>query len=419
MEDQQFRKSPRLLNEFEQIVASVDKHQGISGLFFKEVWPALRDIGKFLDISAQESALFARVLAASGEEPVSAAAIAKRINCNYIQFLKYLDSFENLERKRLIRPYSGIGGLSRSDPFENRTRTLNPTYVIPLEVIKAVREGRKYKFEAYDKLSPQEFFITANRLMLGLRDEDTGYDTFVREVHDLFEANRGIAFVKNLPTNLESEDIFLLLLVSCKTVLEGEGVFRAAAIEPKELFYTEKVSSQVEELKSLLRRENLRTVQRRLRDSHMRTGFNCLFSGPPGTGKTETAYQLARDTGRDIFLVDASETKSMWFGQSEKKIKELFDRYRSLVKAGSITPILLFNEADAVIWKTLMPGIPKSAAQMLSARYDFSGGQIENVARKQMVSSVLHGGRIKLETLAAFCDQESQEKARRPIGFTA
>ena len=576
MEDQDFRKSPRLLNEFEQIVAAVDKHKGINGPFFKEAWAALRDTGKFLDISAQESALFALVLAASGEEPVSAGGIAKRINCNYIQFLKYLESFENLEKKRLIHPFASSGERSRFDPFESRSRNLNPVYVIPMEVIKAVREGRKYRFEEYDKLSPEDFFATANKLMLGLKDDDISYDSLLRELHDLFEANQGIAFVKSLSgslkgSNLESEDVFLLLLASCKTVLEGEGVFRvkllprylglkksrpiirqlsnrehiliqrglleyachkgiaetadtadpgafrlaekakkellsdvevkkkkrrkdkefirAAAIEPKELFYTEKVSAQVEELRSLLRRENLRTVQRRLRDNHMRTGFNCLFSGPPGTGKTETAYQLARDTGRDIFLVDASETKSMWFGQSEKRIKELFDRYRSLVKAGNITPILLFNEADAVmgkrraldesrsggqtenamqniilqemedlkggiliattnmtcnfdkaferrflykiefempgpdaraaIWKTLMPGLPKSAAQTLSRRYDLSGGQIENVARKQVVSSVLHGGRIKLETLAAFCDDESQEKTHKAIGFLA
>jgi len=31
----------------------------------------------------------------------------------------------------------------------------------------------------------------------------------------------------------------------------------------------------------------------------MRKGFACLFSGTPGTGKTETAYQIARETGRN------------------------------------------------------------------------------------------------------------------------
>ncbi|KAA6301959.1 MAG: ATP-dependent zinc metalloprotease FtsH [Candidatus Ordinivivax streblomastigis] len=50
-------------------------------------------------------------------------------------------------------------------------------------------------------------------------------------------------------------------------------------------------------------------------------------------------------------VVDISETKSMWFGESEKRIKEIFDRYRNQVKGNAVTPILLFNEADAVIGK--------------------------------------------------------------------
>jgi SpoVK/Ycf46/Vps4 family AAA+-type ATPase len=53
--------------------------------------------------------------------------------------------------------------------------------------------------------------------------------------------------------------------------------------------------------------------------------------------------------------VDISKTKSMWFGQSEKIIKDIFDRYRSRVKQAQKTresiPILLLNEADAVICK--------------------------------------------------------------------
>jgi DNA helicase TIP49 (TBP-interacting protein) len=52
----------------------------------------------------------------------------------------------------------------------------------------------------------------------------------------------------------------------------------------------------------------------------MRKGFACLFTGEPGTGKTETAYQIARQTGRDIMLVDIAGSKSMWFGESEKQI---------------------------------------------------------------------------------------------------
>jgi SpoVK/Ycf46/Vps4 family AAA+-type ATPase len=49
--------------------------------------------------------------------------------------------------------------------------------------------------------------------------------------------------------------------------------------------------------------------------------------------------------------VDISQTKSCWFGESEKKIKEIFDKYRQLCKDAEQTPILLFNEADAVLSK--------------------------------------------------------------------
>jgi SpoVK/Ycf46/Vps4 family AAA+-type ATPase len=50
-------------------------------------------------------------------------------------------------------------------------------------------------------------------------------------------------------------------------------------------------------------------------------------------------------------LGEISETKSKWFGESEKRIKAVFDRYHGLVKEKGIAPILLFNEADAVLGK--------------------------------------------------------------------
>jgi SpoVK/Ycf46/Vps4 family AAA+-type ATPase len=79
--------------------------------------------------------------------------------------------------------------------------------------------------------------------------------------------------------------------------------------------------------------------------------FTCLFSGAPGTGKTETAYQIARLTKCNIMAVDISATKSCWYGESEKNIKEIFDNYRHAVENSKTAPILLFNEADALIGK--------------------------------------------------------------------
>ena len=92
-------------------------------------------------------------------------------------------------------------------------------------------------------------------------------------------------------------------------------------------------------------------LQERLVNMKLSKGVAAIFYGAPGTGKTETAYQIAKTTGRDILLVDISQSKSMWFGESEKRIKLIFDTYRRICSTAEIKPILLFNEADALLSK--------------------------------------------------------------------
>lgn len=126
------------------------------------------------------------------------------------------------------------------------------------------------------------------------------------------------------------------------------GQIRSDEIVEKELFFDEKIASRISELEQLLSEEGYASVTKALQDNGLRTGFTCLFYGIPGTGKTETVYQLARKTGRDILMVDVSHLKSMWVGESEKNLKSLFARYRQLSRTARKMPILLFNEADAV-----------------------------------------------------------------------
>ena len=94
-----------------------------------------------------------------------------------------------------------------------------------------------------------------------------------------------------------------------------------------------------------------------LRSKGLRPGFTCLFYGAPGTGKTETVYQIARKTGRGIIMADVSKLKSMWVGESEKNLKRLFAKYTTCVRRSGKAPILCFNEADAIF------GIRKSGAE--------------------------------------------------------
>jgi SpoVK/Ycf46/Vps4 family AAA+-type ATPase len=74
-----------------------------------------------------------------------------------------------------------------------------------------------------------------------------------------------------------------------------------------------------------------------------------MLYGMPGTGKTELAKQLAVNSKRPIMNVDLSKLKGSYFGESEKRVSEIFRNYSSLISNSEITPILLLNEADGIL----------------------------------------------------------------------
>ena len=130
---------------------------------------------------------------------------------------------------------------------------------------------------------------------------------------------------------------------------EHSNILSCNDIKPKALFYSAEDQGQIDTLHHLLEDEQLQAIRERLEKANLRKGFNCLFYGAPGTGKTETALQLARMTGRDIMQVDISSIRDKWYGETEKIVKSIFESYAKRVKKSKRIPILLINEADAVL----------------------------------------------------------------------
>lgn len=264
-----------------------------------------------------------------------------------------------------------------------------------------------------------------------------------------------------------------------------------SSIKKKNMFYNSAEQDQISRLTTLLSQENLPGIQKRLEDEGMRKGFACIFFGAPGTGKTETVLQIARQTGRDIFQVDISSMRDKYVGESEKNIKDVFNHYRSLCKNCEVMPILFFNEADGIfgkrttigntnpsvekmenamqniilqemenldgiliattnltqnldsaferrflfkvefhnpdievktkLWSSMLGSdITEDQARVLAAEYDFSGGQIENIARKKSIEYILSGKKVDIDKIKQFCNNEllnRREEERKVIGF--
>jgi len=247
-----------------------------------------------------------------------------------------------------------------------------------------------------------------------------------------------------------------------------------SAIKEKPLYYNDSEQQQIDRLMSLLSVERFPAIQQNLAEQGMRKGFACLFYGGPGTGKTETVLQIARQTGRDLMQVDIAGMRDKYVGETEKNIKAVFTNYRDMCRNAEVVPILFFNEADGIfgkrienvghsvnqmenamqniilqemenldgiliattnltcnldsaferrflykiefhkpsievkvkIWRSMLKDISEDDARQLAAHYDFSGGQIENIARKRTVESMLAGRHVTLEEIEDCCRME-------------
>lgn len=264
------------------------------------------------------------------------------------------------------------------------------------------------------------------------------------------------------------------------------NVISPKEIPHKELIFSKSEMKQLFLLEKLLSQKNFQKTQKKLAEKKLSKAITALLYGLSGTGKTEVVKQIAKKTGRKLMTVDISQTKSAWYGESEKIIKRIFSDYKSFAGECDLTPILLFNEADAIIskrqrigksnttqtenatqnilleelenfegiliattnlinnldfaferrflfkikflkpselikariWKDKFPLLNEKDCNILAKKFDFSGGQIENILRKKEVHDIINNEKVNLSKLISFCEEETLVSNRIKIGFS-
>lgn len=101
-----------------------------------------------------------------------------------------------------------------------------------------------------------------------------------------------------------------------------------------------------------------------------------IFYGAAGTGKTMTAYSLAKSLKRQVLSFDCSKILSMYVGESEKNVRKIFDTFHDLCERTKSEPILLLNEADQFL-SARSSGANSSADQMHNQMQNIFLEQIE------------------------------------------
>lgn len=540
-----------LLYHMEKVVEELKDSQ-LSKEFFKKAAPHIRYVSKKLDMTQEQSVLMSLFIDKSDHNPIYISELTEYMKCRTVRIIRYMPDIDELERRGLVRCSRSERRLSYRVPIEVINAFKNNENYIPrnihdltcsdlfaeLQDIFMERDDCELTYEGTVEkvkylLECNRHLVFTSRILSYRFDDDdlcllilfchlfvNNTDDRIR-FHDIEFLYKDTRRFSRLKCRLQCEEHILqeekLIEFSGEDGFKDRDTFKITSeaksflfpelkipsmdndkkrgdmirhedISPKQLFYDKSITAQIQELGGLLDEKHYKDVCSRLKANGFRSGFTCLFYGAPGTGKTETVLQLARQTGRDIVQVNVSEIKSMWVGESEKNIKNLFDLYRQKVKEMAIAPILLFNEADAIIgkrqegaeravdkmensiqniilqemeslegiliattnlaqnmdkaferrflykikftkptleartaiWKSMIPSLSEEIAHALANKYDFSGGQIENIARHYAIDNILHGAKAgELTTLTEHCDNERLEKdgIKRRIGF--
>ena len=540
-------KSASLLDIEKIVKASEDSK--MSSKFMADNAQPLERLSNKLGVSKAQTTLFAIIASSSYNDECSLSDIKRHLGCENLDMLRLSPDLKALQRTRLVRVKGKRGLFndeSYSVPEEILNCLLydkeierqelgsidNDAFILHLDTLFKETEEKEGNFEGlvYDihdviEANPELDFAKKlgrlnyndNALVILLkfclsllidREEKIEY----RDIENLFDNERQAKAEFNLLRNgqhrlitdklvepagreLFAGDTFRLTEHAKETLLPKNSLKQspidldeltlATSIAEKRLFYNAKDQAQVERLKSLLQPASFSDIRLRMKKQGLRSGFACLLYGAPGTGKTETVLQIARTTGRSIMQVNLSEMRSMWVGESEKRVKAVFERYRNFVDYCDLEPILLFNEADGIIgkrstntqhavdkmentlqniilqemealdgimmattnltqnmdsaferrflykvnfhkpdratrlhiWQSMMPDLTENEVTILAERYDFSGGQMENITRKATVEQILTGQKPNLEMLVSFCEEENINENRPRIGF--
>jgi SpoVK/Ycf46/Vps4 family AAA+-type ATPase len=137
--------------------------------------------------------------------------------------------------------------------------------------------------------------------------------------------------------------------IKLNTLIDEQDIFEL--VEPDTSLSDVVLAKETgETLQNLMRQLDKEVINRLIewgiKDKKSGIDARIIFYGAAGTGKTMTAYSLAKSLKRQVLAFDCSKILSMYVGESEKNVRKIFDTFYDLCEKTKTEPILLLNEAD-------------------------------------------------------------------------
>src|SRR5437764_7186202 len=134
-----------------------------------------------------------------------------------------------------------------------------------------------------------------------------------------------------------------------------------------------------------------------------------LFEGPPGTGKTFLAKAMAREAGVPFLFVSSSAFQSMYYGQTNRKIRSYFKALRKAARAEG-GAVGFIEEIDAI-------GASRSGMGSSTGREGIAGVVNELLIQLQSFDEPTSGARLRgrfVDALNRWLPAHRQVRKRPP-----
>ena len=167
--------------------------------------------------------------------------------------------------------------------------------------------------------------------------------------------------------------------IKLNSLIEEQDIFEL--VDPETSLSDVVLAKETEDtLQNLMRQLDKEVVHRLvewgIKDKKSGIDARIIFYGAAGTGKTMTAYSLAKSLKRQVLAFDCSKILSMYVGESEKNVRKIFDTFYDLCEKTKSEPILLLNEADQFLGARSSGGV-SGADQMHNQMQNIFLEQIE------------------------------------------
>ena len=138
-------------------------------------------------------------------------------------------------------------------------------------------------------------------------------------------------------------------LIRPTVIAQFGALILAKSIPAKELIFPDTLRDRLRQVSRALAADQFERVVSELAKNGQRSGITVLLYGPPGTGKTEFVHQLARITGRNIFLVDCAKLDASYYGEKPRNLRDFFRLARYVSAISLQVPIIFIDEADGLL----------------------------------------------------------------------